>query len=290
MGRISGGPMRRIALFVAAITAACLRSSLVLGDADDGNYAYDPTDMSGSQASTVADMEGSLEAPTNLWHACKFGAKKGGIFDLRGLSRNEKLLKAHLRWGTAMDIDTEDWIHQDVVQQNVTYYLNVCADVIEVPEVCQALQVTEPSPAYQVTANGQCDYLGTLKTFKWKPIDSAKPGKGMILHYENGGSCGGQGQTKSVKYVFTCSRYFDQDAGPMVVYQKDACHYDVVWPSKFGCPETSIMQQVGLQDDVGEASDGGKIFFVVCLVVGVCALAVYCVRKRSDAIGAYSSL
>ena len=42
-----------------------------------------------------------------------------------------------------------------------TYYLNVCADVIEVPEVCAQLKMTEPAPAYQVTATGRCHYLGS---------------------------------------------------------------------------------------------------------------------------------
>merc|ERR1711865_485936 len=95
------------ALFAAVLFAACFQSFLVSANSDDGDYAYDPTDMTGSKASSSPDMEGSLETPENLWHACKFGSKLGGIFDLRGLSRNEKLLRAHLRWGSAVDINAE---------------------------------------------------------------------------------------------------------------------------------------------------------------------------------------
>ena len=107
----------------------------------------------------------------------------------------------------------------------------------------------------------------------------------------SGGSCGNQGQTKSVllptsptpadervvqiKYVFTCSRYYDHQTGPMVVYQKNACNYDVVWPSmvssshapgsladscclQYGCPEDSVMQQLGLSGTEDGADGSGK--------------------------------
>eukprot|EP00656_Telonema_subtile_P025442 TRINITY_DN2750_c0_g1_i6.p1 TRINITY_DN2750_c0_g1~~TRINITY_DN2750_c0_g1_i6.p1 ORF type:complete len:167 (-),score=18.75 TRINITY_DN2750_c0_g1_i6:187-687(-) len=115
-----------------------------------------------------------------------------------------------------MDITTEDWVHQDVAQYNVTYFLNVCADVIEVPAACKRLQKLSPAPAFQVSANGQCHSLGTLKTFQWKPLDTNKPDKGMVLTYKNGDLCGTGGQRMSIRYVFTCSRNYDKDAGPMV--------------------------------------------------------------------------
>merc|ERR1712086_970682 len=56
--------------------AVCLLDSLTRADVDDNDYAWDPNDRTGSKASTAADMEGTLEAPSNLWHACKFGANK----------------------------------------------------------------------------------------------------------------------------------------------------------------------------------------------------------------------
>jgi len=285
-----------LCLFLAVLIAASLQNFLALADSDDKQFQWDPYDKSGSKAATAPDMEGSMEAPTNLWHACKFGAKKGGIFDLRALSKNEKLMAAHMGQDTEWfrdNIQLYDWIHQDVTQFNVTYYLNVCADVIEVPEVCQKLKMTEPAPAYQVTATGHCHYLGTLKSFKWKPIDTLNPSKGMMLYYQNGGSCGNQGQTKTIKYIFTCSRYYDQDDGPMVVYQTNACEYHVVWPSKFGCPEGGLLSQLGIELDSaadGSADTNKTTIFAILLVMGVCAIAAYFLKQRSGSIGGYSSL
>merc|ERR1711957_188154 len=289
MGGARRSKMKGRTTICVLAAAVCLLDSLTRADVDDNDYAWDPNDRTGSKASTAADMEGTLEAPSNLWHACKFG-----IFDLRGLSRNAKLLQAHLGWNTDKfndKIQLYDWVHQDVTQFNVTYYLNVCADVIEVPEVCAQLKMTEPAPAYQVTATGRCHYLGTLKSFKWKPIDTVNPGKGMMLFYQNGGSCGNQGQTKSIKYVFTCSRYYDHQTGPMVVYQKNACNYDVVWPSMYGCPEDSVMQQLGLSGTEDGADGSGKqTIFAILLVLGVCGVAAYFLKKRAGSIGGYDTL
>jgi|ERR1712166_1661678 len=274
---------------LSSTLAALISLNLVLyGHAgeDDQQYEYDPFDS----VPGLPDQEGSLETPTNIWHACRFGSKKGGIYDLRPLSKNVKLLKAHYRWGSDMDITTEDWVHQDVTQYNVTYYLNVCADVIELPPACRRLSKLTPAPAFQVTSNGQCHALGTLKTFKWKPINSDEPDKGMSLSYKNGDPCGNQGQTRSVKYLFTCSKFYGKDSGPMVVYQKDECHHDVVWPSQFGCPSESVGQSLGLQDDLGQTSTTGKWLFALVVVLCVCGCAVYFLSKRSGAVGGYSSL
>eukprot|EP00658_Telonema_sp_P-2_P009242 TRINITY_DN13476_c0_g1_i4.p1 TRINITY_DN13476_c0_g1~~TRINITY_DN13476_c0_g1_i4.p1 ORF type:complete len:292 (+),score=67.53 TRINITY_DN13476_c0_g1_i4:52-927(+) len=282
--RVRGLFRRRMAgarcLLLLAATALAVRA-----DGDDKDYEYDPFD----DQSDDPDMEGSIEPPKNIWHACRFGAKKGGIFDLRALSRNEQLLRAHYRWGGDHDIETEDWVHQDVTQYNVTYYLNVCADVIELPEACKKLKKVDPAPAYQVTNTGQCKTLGFLKTFKWKPIDTHDPEKGMILVYKNGDKCDGN-RRSSLRMIFTCSRGFDSEAGPMVVYQRDSCNYDVVWPSQYGCPSSSALQQLGLQNDVGKTSSTGKWVFGVVVLLAICACAGYFWQKRDATVGAYSSL
>merc|ERR1712086_449239 len=119
---MGGSKMKGRTTICVLAAAVCLLDSLTRADVDDNDYAWDPNDRTGSKASTAADMEGTLEAPSNLWHACKFGAKKGGIFDLRGLSRNAKLLQAHLGWNTDKfndKIQLYDWVHQDVTQFNV---------------------------------------------------------------------------------------------------------------------------------------------------------------------------
>merc|ERR1711998_115203 len=148
----------------------------VVHESDDGEYEYDPLDTDpGDTDNTTPDLEGQAP-PTPKWHACRFAAKKGGIYDLRPLMRLAKSLE-------------EDWIHVDAIHTNTTYYMNVCANTMAVPQACQSLAKHDPSPAFQVSDNGNCYYLGTLKTFKWKPIDPTTPAKGMKLFYQNGERC-----------------------------------------------------------------------------------------------------
>lgn len=174
-------------------------------DYDDGDYEYDPFDTDpADDANFKPDKEGQAP-PTPNWHACRFAAKKGGIYDIRPLSRNKKLLKAASGYFNKYDLESMDWVHQDDTIKNQTYYLNVCSDVIAVPPACRELQKMDPAPAYDVTPTGECFYLGeppnlpawddggftrvvtgTLKTFQWRPIDTNTPMKGMELYYENG--------------------------------------------------------------------------------------------------------
>jgi len=263
---------------VAVINAILF--TLTHADSDDHAYEYDPSDRSGK-----ADMEGSVQPPENIWHACKFGAKKGGIFDLRALSKNEKLLRAHWQWGGDVDVNEYDWVHQDTTQYNVTYYINVCADVLKVPDACKALMKTDPAPAYQVTATGQCHALGTLKSFQWKPYDTNHPEKGMILFYQNGDPCGKFSTRRSIKFLFTCSKHYDHTSGPLAVYQKDECNYDVLWPSAYGCPNYNILDGVTQQ----ASASPWKWMLAIVFLLGLCGCAVWYMKKM-DAQGGYSSL
>merc|ERR1712195_126061 len=69
--------------------AVCLLDSLTRADVDDNDYAWDPNDRTGSKASTAADMEGTLEAPSNLWHACMYGCPEDSVMQQLGLSGTE---------------------------------------------------------------------------------------------------------------------------------------------------------------------------------------------------------
>jgi len=251
--------------------------------ADDGDYEYDPLDTDPSDTeNSVPDQEG-MAPPVPKWHACRFSARKGGIYDLRPLSRNKKLVDAARTFMSPQTSITDaDWIHQDDTKVNTTYFLNICSDVIMVPPACAALQKMDPAPAFQVTADGQCFFLGTLKTFQWRPIDTNTPGKGMELYYENGEACG-LGVTRKIKFVFTCSKYFTIKDGPMVVYQAPSgCEYEVQWPSPVGCPNLPIMNKLGLQDVQGASTSTGKALVIIVVILGVVAVGAFFWKRRKN--------
>lgn len=213
--------------------------------------------MSGAENS-LPTKEGKAP-PVPHWHACRFQAKAGGIYDLRPMMR------------LAMTLE-DDWVHRDALAGGTTYYMNICANTMVVPDACIALAKKDPSPAYQVAQNGNCYYLGTLKTFKWKPIDSAVPGKGLYLAYQNGERCG-SGISRQIKYTITCSDQFDYEDGPMVVYEsRKGCIYDVHWPNKAGCPTDSLVGQ--LEDGITTGYTGmlfmGMLLLCCCYVCGGC--------------------
>lgn len=248
-------------------------------DVDDGEYEYDPYDM--SSAALAPDKEGEAP-PTPKWHACRFAAKKGGLYDIRPLSRNQKLLKAASSYFNNLDFPAVDWVHNDETIRNQTYYMNVCSDVHLVPPQCRELQKMDPAPAFETNAKGECFYLGTLKTFQWRPIDSNVPNKGMELFYENGESCG-LGKKRKIKFVFTCSKYFTLNDGPMVVFQHpNGCEYEVQWPSPVGCPHTPVLHQLGLQEQTGGTSSTGKALFVVILLLAGGGVAAYFYKKQQE--------
>jgi len=126
-------------------------------DTDD-QYEYDPYDT--TDAALAPDKEGEAP-PTPKWHACRFAAKKGGIYDIRPLSRNQKLLKAASSYFNNLDFPAVDWVHKDETIRNQTYYMNVCSDVHLVPPQCKDLQKLDPAPAFETNAKGECFYLGS---------------------------------------------------------------------------------------------------------------------------------
>ena len=112
------------------------------GDQDSDDYAYDPLhgDDPFDKADTLPDVEGSATPPTPKWHACRFQAKTGGVYDLRPLMRLASSLE-------------QDWTHTDAVHGKTKYYLNVCANTMAVPDACKALAKKDKSPAYQVMSH-----------------------------------------------------------------------------------------------------------------------------------------
>lgn len=161
-----------IAAIVACFSVVLVHQMLLTDDtsehvreSDDEDYEYDPMDMK-SDDNNIPDGEG-VGPPTPKWHACRFAAKSGGVYDLRPLSRNKKLVAAASKfsalrnmYGSSMNYAEMDWIHMDNTIANTTYFLNICSDVILVPPACQALQKMDPAPAFQVMNDGQCHFLG----------------------------------------------------------------------------------------------------------------------------------
>jgi len=260
-------------------------------DYDDGDYEYDPFDFSQKDdANNKPDEEGQAP-PVPNWHACRFAAKKGGIYDIRPLSRNKKLLTAASTYFNQLDYEGMDWVHEDNTIKNQTYYLNVCSDVILVPPACKELQKMDPAPAFDVSPTGECFYLGTLKTFQWRPIDTNVPMKGMELYYENGEQCG-LGMKRKIKFVFTCSKFFTIQDGPMVVFQHpNGCEYEVQWPSPVGCPATPVLHTLGLQDQQGMSTSWGKTLLAVVVVLGgLGAAAFFYKRQQKNSVSDYTNL
>jgi len=259
-------------------------------DYDDGDYEYDPFDTDEKDDANFKPDEEGAAPPVPKWHACRFAAKKGGIYDIRPLSRNKKLLAAAATWSNGLNFPAVDWVHNDDTVRNQTYYLNVCSDVILVPPACKDLQKMDPAPAFEVTPTGQCFYLGTLKTFQWRPIDSLAPAKGMELYYENGESCG-MGKRRKVKFVFTCSKFFTLTDGPMVVFQHpNGCEYEVQWPSPVGCPVTPVLHQLGLQDQQGGSTGTGKTLLAICVVLVGLGAGAYFYKRQKTSVSDYTNL
>jgi hypothetical protein len=259
-------------------------------DVDDNEYAYDPNEFF---ADDTPDEEG--EAPPDpKWHACRFSSKKTGqIYDLRPLSKNQKLFERVSPWFQDHNISKVDWVHKDAVIANQMYYLNVCADVILVPPACKALQKMDPSPAFDITPNGECYYLGTLKTFQWRPIDSNQPNKGMELYYENGEACG-LGRKRKIKFVFTCAKHFTYADGPMVVFQHpNGCEYEVQWPSPVGCPadpSAAAANAGGGTEDSSSSAQAGKTIVAIVMVLAGLGVAAYLYKRSQKGSSDYSNL
>jgi len=158
----------------------------------------------------------------------------------------------------------DDWHLNDARHGNTTYFMNVCANTMAVPAACRKLAKRDPSPAFQVGDNGDCYYLGTLKTFKWKPIDTKVPSKGMKLFYQNGERCH-NGRTRQVMFTFACSEHFSYSDGPLVVYETvNGCHYDVHWPNRAGCPSLPLMKRL-TANGMNGYSTGNMFLLVLCI-------------------------
>jgi hypothetical protein len=69
------------------------------------------------------------------------------------------------------------------------YYFNVCGDANKVPEACVAVEKAVQSPAYQISHDSNCFWLGKLRSSEWELIDENEPAAGIELYYFDGEQC-----------------------------------------------------------------------------------------------------
>ena len=149
---------------------------------------------------------------------CRYTFAGGQTFELSALSK------------TSGEID---WSADD--RNGNMYYFNVCSDANQVPAACVSVEKAVQAPAYQVSRDNDCFWLGKLQSEQWELIDESEPAAGIELYYFDGEQCS-NGMSRDFRIQLFC----DPDAGvgkPLdyFVLEED-CHYSVTWPSKYGCP------------------------------------------------------
>ncbi|GAB5370212.1 hypothetical protein AAMO2058_001473200 [Amorphochlora amoebiformis] len=146
---------------------------------------------------------------------CGWTAPTGDRFDLAGLMH-------------------EDYWQLNAADGNFRYYLNICKNA-KAPKECVDGHVRE-SPVYQVESKSWkhlCKSVANVNTVQWNLLDPSDAQKGVELTYGGGAKCGNT--AREVRFHFICSPHFDQ--GPLQIFEtKEACHYNVTWASKYGCP------------------------------------------------------
>lgn len=161
--------------------------------------------------------------------SCQHTFPDGQAFDLSPLMRPPR---------------ERDWYADD--RAGNMYYFNVCSDANEVPAACVAMNKAIQAPAYEVSRDGQCQWLGQLKSMEWAYIDESEPAAGVEVYYFDGEQCPG-GIARDIRIQFFC----DPGAGmgrPLDYYVlEEQCHYSVTWPSQYGCPAEGATFLFGLK-------------------------------------------
>mmetsp|Transcript_22067 Transcript_22067/g.39130 ORF Transcript_22067/g.39130 Transcript_22067/m.39130 type:complete len:292 (+) Transcript_22067:43-918(+) len=199
----------------------------------------------------------SLSATTT----CQWTSPDGSNFDLSGLTHDDYwMIKAN--------------------DENFRYYLNVCKNA-KPPQECVDGHIGN-SPAFQVEAKSWkhlCKKIARLDVQSWNLLDPQDPQKGVEMVYGGGEKCGSS--PREIRFHFICSPHFDE--GPLQIFEtKEACHYNVTWASKYGCPVGSSWFSFSSSSSSSSSSSFGffsllkliSIGLVVYTIVG-CALLKY---------------
>merc|ERR1711968_226235 len=148
------------------------------------------------------------------------------------------------------------------------YYLNVCDNVFQVPPECEVLANAVESPAYQVTNDSRCFYLGEIgtagstETTFWQLIDEQDPELGVELYYRDGAECS-PNVYRQIRYQFFCDPDVDEDLDKFDIIEfKGTCRYSAIWPTKYACPT-----KTGGWGGGGSSTFGSTfcvVFFLLC--------------------------
>jgi hypothetical protein len=114
------------------------------------------------------------------------------------------------------------------------YVLSVCGPVKNPPKMCEALAAKHPVAAFQMTPTW-CFYLGRASNpAVW--VEDGSSELGFDLVYQDGEPCA-NGRRREIRYHFICAERYDASIAPhFVVETPEKCHYNVTWPSRYGCP------------------------------------------------------
>jgi hypothetical protein len=126
------------------------------------------------------------------------------------------------------------------VEQNYTYYFNICGTVTSYPAACATLSGLGSTAALQVDERASADPtddwcynvgLYDLNT-KTELLDQDDPTKGIALTYY-GDYCGNHKQ-REFRIELSCADRLS--AVPQHARETAGCHYTVNIPSVYGCP------------------------------------------------------
>jgi hypothetical protein len=167
------------------------------------------------------------------------------------------------------------------------YFLNVCDNVFSVPPECEVLANAVESPAYQVTNDSRCFYLGEIgdnaETTFWQLIDEQDPELGVELYYRDGAECS-PNVYRQIRYQFFCDPDVDEDLDKFDIIEfKGTCRYSAIWPTKYACPI-----KTGGGWGSGSSSSFGSTFTLLFFIIGglyVCGGMAYNVTQRGMKFG-----
>jgi len=115
------------------------------------------------------------------------------------------------------------------------FHLAVCGPVRDPPKKCAAMAKKHSVAAFQVARSGFCFYLGRPED-TMVAIEDGSAELGFDLVYSNGEQCA-DGRRREIRYHFICAERYDASVAPHFVTETpEGCHYNVTWPSRYGCP------------------------------------------------------
>lgn len=225
---------------------------------ENGEEAKEPEDED-KWGEDENEEAGEAELPGDVKLAC--GLEVDGYqFDLTPLKRL---------------IGEADYIARD--KHNNIYHLNVCDNVHEIPEECKVLAEAVESPAFQVTNDSRCFYLGEMgendESTIWQLIDEQDPELGVELYYHDGAECQ-PNEYRQMRYQFFCDPNVDSELEKFDIIEfKGTCRYSAVWPTKHACPAKSDAFK-GPGGPRGKGMGGAVAFVIIILVVGAMYLGL----------------